>query len=253
MILELKARDIVLVVIDIGVEPDRREMFLGPLVGRLERQRLGASQNQRIARAQIEALIIADVRRRPGKRRGPRHRVGVFGVDLESVDADRQHGPDAQKLHRRRRVENLAEVVAGGRGAVKLLAVAERAVHRQRAVQLPISERSRQPVVDPQRPRDGFWVASRTRSVPPGVGPAGDRRTEDKPRNVRRQDQPALDLGERHMALADQRSKPSLNERALSFGNAFDVDAFDESVDHDKAKRPPFLSCCGGTATRTST
>ena len=53
--------------------------------------------------------------------------------------------------------------------------------------------------------------------------------------------QPALDLGKRHMALADQRSQTSLNERALPFGNAFHVHAFDKPVDYDKAKRSPVL------------
>ena len=43
------------------------------------------------------------------------------------------------------------------------------------------------------------------------------------------------------MALADQRSKARLNERALPFGNAFDVDALDKSVNDDKAKRPAVL------------
>jgi len=33
VIFELEPRDLVLIVINIGVEPDRREMLLGPLVG----------------------------------------------------------------------------------------------------------------------------------------------------------------------------------------------------------------------------
>jgi hypothetical protein len=216
-------------------------MLLGPFVGSLKRQRLGARQDQRIARAQIEALIVADVRRRPGNGSGPRNGVGVFRVDFESVDADRQHGPDAQKLHRRRRIENLAEVVARGRCAVKLLAVSERAVHRRGPVQLPISERSRQPVVDSQRPRDGARSRLQHKEGPTGRGPARDRRTEDKARNIRRQDQPALDLGERYVAPSDQRSQPSLNERALLFRNAFHVEAFDKPVDHDETKLSPTL------------
>ena len=43
------------------------------------------------------------------------------------------------------------------------------------------------------------------------------------------------------MALADQRSEPSLHERALSFGDALDIDALDEPVDHDEAQRSPVL------------
>ena len=43
------------------------------------------------------------------------------------------------------------------------------------------------------------------------------------------------------MALADQRSQTSLNERALPFGNAFHVDALDKPVDHHEAKRSPIL------------
>ena len=65
MILELEPGDIVLVVVEIGVEPDRDEVLLRPFVGPLNRQRLGAGEDQRIARAQVEALIIADVGRRP--------------------------------------------------------------------------------------------------------------------------------------------------------------------------------------------
>ena len=43
------------------------------------------------------------------------------------------------------------------------------------------------------------------------------------------------------MALADQRSQPSLNERALLFRNAFHVNAFDKPVDHDETKLSPIL------------
>ena len=43
------------------------------------------------------------------------------------------------------------------------------------------------------------------------------------------------------MALADQRSEPSLNERALFLGDSFDIDALDEAVDHDKPQRSPIL------------
>ena len=64
---------------------------------------------------------------------------------------------------------------------------------------------------------------------------------QNEPGNVRRQDQPAFDLGQRHMALADQRSEPGLNERALFFGDTFDIDALDEPVDHDEPQRSPVL------------
>ena len=241
MILELEARDVVLVVIDVGVEPDRREMLLRPLVGRLEGQRLVARQDQGIARAQIEALVVADVRAAPRERSRPGHRVGVFGVDLEAVDADRQHGPRAQKLHRGRGVENLAEIGADGGGAVELLAVAERAVHRERPVQLPVSQRRRQAVVDAQRARHRVPGRFQHEQRSPRRGPPRDRRTQGEPGNVRRQEQPALDLGERHMALADQRGEPSLNESALFLGDPFDIDALNEAVDHDKPQRSPIL------------
>src|SRR5208282_4599199 len=52
---------------------------------------------------------------------------------------------------------------------------------------------------------------------------------------------PAPDLAQRHVALADQGSKPRLDERPLLLGNAPDIEALDEAVNHDKAKRSAVL------------
>jgi hypothetical protein len=92
----------------------------------------------------------------------------------------------------------------------------------------------------PKVPATGLQVASSTSSVP-GGRPARDCRTEGKARNVGREEQPALDLAQRHMTLADQRSKPRLDERPLLLGNALHVEALDEAIDHDKPKRSAVL------------